>query len=161
MKKIFVFVCCLFLVACSGNNDSSKDQPNVQKQNVSTTPSQPAQSATQPAQFRQQQKSIFASIDPVEANQLIQKRKDLLVLDVRSPEELREGKIAGSKLVPFWEIAKGNYTVPAGQPVLLVCAVGGRSYAVGQYLSKSGYPEVYNLKSGISGWKQSGLPVEY
>lgn len=150
MKKIFVVLCCLFLSACSGNNDSSKAQPPVQQQNVSGTP-----------QGVQQNKNVFSSITPTQANQLIKSKKNLLILDVRSPEELKEGKIAGSTLVPFWQIAKGNYKVPANQPVLLVCAVGGRSYAVGQYLNKSGYPEVYNLKSGISGWKQSGLPVVY
>lgn len=150
MKKILVLISCLFLFACSGNNDSSKAQPPVQSQKVSGVP-----------QGNQQGKNIFSSLPPAQANQLIKSKKDLLIIDVRSPEELREGKIAGSELVPFWKIAKGEYKVPTGQPILLVCAVGGRSMAVAQYLSRSGYPEVYNLKSGISGWKKDGLPVVY
>ena len=87
--------------------------------------------------------------------------KDLLVVDVRNAQELREGYIADSSLVPFWKIAKGQTSLPSDRPLLLVCAVGGRSYAVGQFLNRKGYPEVYNLQGGISAWKKAGLPLQY
>ena len=47
------------------------------------------------------------------------------------------------------------------KPVLLICAVGGRSLALGQLMSKNGWNEVYNLKGGISAWKEAKLPVQY
>jgi rhodanese-related sulfurtransferase len=68
--------------------------------------------------------------------------------------------IPGSQLVPFGEIARGRMTLPTGRPLLLICAVGGRSYAVGQYFYRKGYPEVYNLQGGISAWKAAGLPLQ-
>jgi rhodanese-related sulfurtransferase len=92
---------------------------------------------------------------------MIAQRKGLLVIDVRGPEERKEGFIAGSQLVPFWEIAKGQKTLPFDRPLLLVCAVGGRSLAVGQYYSQKGHPEVYNLQGGIDNWKRAGLPLQY
>jgi rhodanese-related sulfurtransferase len=103
---------------------------------------------------------IFRSLSPQEAKALIETRKDLVLVDVRSPQELYEGSIPGSQLVPFNELAQGRMTLPTGKPLLLICAVGGRSYAVGQYFSGKGYGEIYNLSGGISAWKAAGLPLQ-
>ena len=103
---------------------------------------------------------IFRSISPQEARSLMASRKDLVLVDVRSPEELREGSIPGSQLIPMGELARGRMSVPEGKPLLLICAVGGRSYAVGQYFSHKGYKEIYNLSGGISAWKAAGLPLQ-
>jgi len=108
-----------------------------------------------------QQEPIFRSIPPKEAKALMESRKDLLLIDVRGPEEMREGYIAGSRLIPIAELARGRMSLPAGNPLLLICAVGGRSYAVGQYFSRKGYPEIYNLQGGISAWKEAGLPLKH
>lgn len=104
---------------------------------------------------------IFKSIPPTEAKQIIDQRKNLVLIDVRSPEELREGAIAGSKLVPMWAIFKNQLTLPHDAPVMLICAVGGRSYAAGQMMYRYGFKEVYNLSGGIDAWKKAGLPVVY
>ena len=104
---------------------------------------------------------VFLTVSPHEAKAMIAQRKNLLVIDVRGPEELKEGFIAGAQYVPFWDIAKGRKTLPSDHPLLLICAVGGRSYAVGQYLYQKGYPEVYNLQGGIDNWKRAGLPLQY
>lgn len=104
---------------------------------------------------------IFRSLAPQEAKALIDSRKDLVLVDVRSPEELYEGSIPGSLLMPFGELAKGAATLPAGKPLLLICAVGGRSYVVGRYFSGKGYGEIYNLDGGISAWKSAGLPLAH
>jgi len=106
------------------------------------------------------QTAIFRSLSPQEAKALIETRKDLALIDVRSPEELSAGAIPGSRLIPFGELAKGRMTLPAGKPLLLICAVGGRSYAVGRYFSGKGYGEIYNLSGGISAWKAAGLPLQ-
>lgn len=106
------------------------------------------------------QTSIFRSLSPQEAKALIETRKDLVLVDVRSPQELYEGSIPGSQLMPFTDLAQGRVTLPTGQPLLLICAVGGRSYAVGQYFSGKGYGEIYNLSGGISAWKAAGLPLQ-
>lgn len=102
---------------------------------------------------------IFRSLSPKEAKALIETRKDLAIIDVRAPEELVQGSIPGAKLIPFTELAKGRASLPGGQPLLLICAVGGRSYAVGRYFSGKGFQEIYNLEGGISAWKAAGLPL--
>jgi len=103
----------------------------------------------------------FTTITPLQAKQLIDTRKDLLLVDIRNPDELTEGAIEGSELIPLMDIVKGRREVPQDKPILLICAVGGRSLALGKLMSKYGWPEIYNLKGGISAWKESGLPVKY
>ena len=105
--------------------------------------------------------SLFKTITPGEAQQLIDNRKDLLLVDVRGTDELSEGYIEGSTLIPLWDILKGNQRPPKDKPILLICAVGGRSLALGKLMSKNGWPEIYNLKGGISAWKEAKLPVKY
>ncbi|HIJ78210.1 MAG: rhodanese-like domain-containing protein [Desulfobulbaceae bacterium] len=105
--------------------------------------------------------SVFRSVTPQEAQFMLGNRQDLLLIDVREPDELREGYIEGSRLIPMSDLAKGRASLPTGQPMLLVCAVGGRSYGIGQYYYRKGYPEIYNLSGGISAWKKAGLPLQY
>jgi len=109
----------------------------------------------------EQQKSLFKTVTPQEAKILIENRKDLLLVDVRGQDELSEGYIVGSTLIPLWDIIKGTKRPPQDKPILLICAVGGRSLALGQLMSKNGWDEVYNLKGGISAWKKAQLPLKY
>ena len=147
MKKIlFVLLLCLGLaVACSKGEKSGQ---------AVATPATPT--AGQQVAF-----SPMSSLTPDQALRLIGITPNLLIVDVRSPQELREGKIANSMLVPFWNIMKGNHSLPKDRPLLLVCAVGGRSYAAMQILSRQGYTRLYNLKGGMNAWKKAGKPVVY
>ena len=109
----------------------------------------------------EEQHTLFKTVSPQEAQSLIESRGDLLLIDVRGQEELSEGFIAGSTLMPLWDIIKGTQRPPKNKPILLICAVGGRSLALGQLMSRNGWNEVYNLKGGISAWKEAKLPVKY
>ena len=107
------------------------------------------------------QTTLFKTVTPHEAKTLIESRKDLLLVDVRGRDELSQGYIAGSTLIPLWDIIKGTKRPPQNKPILLICAVGGRSLALGKLVSKNGWDEVYNLKGGISAWKDAKLPLKY
>lgn len=102
---------------------------------------------------------VFSTIGPRETKELIETRGDLVRVDVRSPEEFRHGTLPGFRSIPFWEILKGNHDLPRDRPILLVCAVGGRSLAVGQLLSLKGYREVYNLEGGLEEWVRQRVPL--
>ena len=143
-----VLMLCIFTIGCSRNNQQQQTSQN-------TTTQLPPAASQQPAT------AGFQNIPPAEAQQLIDSRKDLMIVDVRSPQELKEGAIANSVLIPFWQILRGQYTLPKDKPLLLVCAVGGRSYAVGQVLQRRGYHELYSLSGGIDAWKKAGLPLKY
>jgi rhodanese-related sulfurtransferase len=101
----------------------------------------------------------FKTITPLEAKSLIETRNDLVLVDVRSPEEFQGGSLPGATLIPFWDFAKGRYNLPKDKPILLICAVGGRSLACGQLLASQGYTEVYNLKGGLDAWQEQRVPL--
>jgi rhodanese-related sulfurtransferase len=109
----------------------------------------------------EQHSPIFKTVSPQEAKSLIETRKELLLIDVRGQDELYEGYIEGSMLMPLWNIIKGTQRPPKDKPILLICAVGGRSLALGQLMSRNGWNEVYNLKGGISAWKKANQPLKY
>ncbi|MBU0908257.1 MAG: rhodanese-like domain-containing protein [Proteobacteria bacterium] len=135
----------LFIAGCSDDK--------MEVGQTSSTPEKPL--------FAQEPSSPFRSITVAEAKEMIEKRPDIVILDIRTPQELREGAIEGSTLVPFWAIMQNKLTLPKKTPIMLVCAVGGRSFAAGQMLVKYGYKEVYNVSGGLVAWKESGLPVKY
>lgn len=146
MKKKLVVIGVLFLAACSGNANQKDSQPK---------------DGGGQAQLSQAESTAYTSYSPVQTMELIKQKQDLVIIDVRSPEELKEGKIENSTLIPFFDIMRGNYTIPQDRPLLLICAVGGRSYAAMQILAQKGYKEIYNLQGGIAAWKQAQLPLVY
>jgi rhodanese-related sulfurtransferase len=146
---ISILLLCFLAVSCSRNDHKQKAQ--------NTNPTASAQQAATPKLAA----NVFQTLAPAQAKQLIDSRKNLFIVDVRSPQELKEGAIADSVLIPFWQILRGQQTLPKDKPLLLVCGVGGRSYAIGQVLHRKGYPEIYSLSGGIKAWKKAGLPLKY
>lgn len=100
------------------------------------------------------------SILPEDAMKLIASRKNLLVVDVRSPFEFKQGAIENSQNIPFIDILEGRHSLPKDAPILLVCSIGGRSFAAAQILLEKKYREVYNLDGGLDPLKGEGLLVK-
>jgi rhodanese-related sulfurtransferase len=117
-------------------------------------PSEQTEASPQPA-------TGVRTVSPREAAAILEQRRDMLILDVRTANELNEGSIERSMLTPFWSLVGGSMRIPQDRPLMLVCAVGGRSYAAGQLLVRNGFQEVYNLRGGVVAWKHAGLPVKY
>lgn len=67
-----------------------------------------------------------------------------LIVDVRTPEEFKEGHIEGSLNIPLDEIEKAMLWLQKDVPVVLVCASGNRSGAAVKILKSNGYEKVYN-----------------
>jgi len=95
-----------------------------------------------------------------EAKSLMEKNGKVFLLDVRTPDERRQGYIVGSVLIPVDAMEKRIGEVPKNRPVLVYCAVGSRSRAVAQALARQGYAEVYNMKDGIYGWYRNGFAIQ-
>ncbi len=105
-------------------------------------------------------KAVFRSISAGEAAEMIKSRQDLQIIDVRTPQERKQSRIADASLVPVGDILRGVFSSDPNQPLILVCAVGGRSYVAGKVLIARGYREIYNLDGGIESWRRAGLPLE-
>lgn len=145
--KAAVVVCMIMVMAWGGLLSAQEVKPGAAAVNQQAAQSAPAG------------EKILKSISPVEALQMQQSRSDLIFLDVRTPQERSYGAIPGTRLVSIYDLMKGAIPLPKDKPILLVCAVGGRSYVAAQVMSKQGFQEVYNLSGGISAWVKAGLPL--
>ena len=100
-------------------------------------------------------------LDTLEAVQKIN-HQDALVIDVREPAEVAQGKIARAKSIPLGELRNriGELEKHKTKPIIMVCRSGSRSAGACGILSKQGFTEVYNLAGGMIAWQQSNLPTE-
>lgn len=146
MYKILPFILVLLLISSC----SSEDQPKPEPTTKAVT------------QVQVSPKAPFQSIQPTEAMALIGDKPDLLIVDVRTSSEIRQyGAVPNSIHKDLGTIARNGLPYPKDQPLLIICAVGGRSYAVGKFLVKRGHTEIYNLSGGLDRWSQQGLPIVF
>lgn len=124
------------------------------KQAPPSIPSSPAVAASVKAAIEPK------NVTPGEAEKLIQSRKDLVVLDVRTADEFGNGHIKGAKNVSFLDDDfEQKLKEVDGKPVLVHCASGGRSAkAVKQMLGKE-FPELYHMNGGMKAWTDAGKEV--
>ncbi|MCB0483561.1 MAG: rhodanese-like domain-containing protein [Flavobacteriales bacterium] len=85
-----------------------------------------------------------------------------IILDVRTPSEVRDGHIAGMTAIDITapDFMDRIARLDRQKPVYVYCAVGGRSANAAQKLKDLGFKEVYNLDGGIRAWIQNKLPLE-
>jgi rhodanese-related sulfurtransferase len=86
-----------------------------------------------------------------------------VLLDVRTIAEYNAGHLANSKNVDFYlkDVLNAQLNkMDKNIPVLVYCAVGGRSNNTRQLLADKGFKEVYELKPGFNGWSAAGKSVE-
>lgn len=102
--------------------------------------------------------AVARNLTSQEAFEMVGKRADLYLLDVRTLGEYRQARLEGAQLIPIDQFAQRFAEVPKNRPILVYCAVGSRSAQVVNYLARQGYPEIYNLDGGIYSWAQKGYP---
>ena len=85
-----------------------------------------------------------------------------IVIDVRTPEEYKDGHIEGSLNIPLDEIGKEMSWLIKDVPVVLVCASGSRSAVAEKILKANGFEKVYNGGSwdGLGNIKVGACPVK-
>ncbi len=86
---------------------------------------------------------------------------DLVILDVRTPEEFAEGHIDGAVMIDFYrpdfadELAKLDPDVP----YVLYCRSGNRSGQTAALMNELGFRQVDDVDGGVLAWQDAGLPL--
>ena len=94
-------------------------------------------------------------IKPEELRRYIQdhNEKDFLLVDVRQPDEYKEGHIPGARLLPLPELVGKMETLPSGLDLVFYCRSGARSMAASLMVEEEfGTTGIYNLNGGILSW---------
>ncbi|HEX3015742.1 MAG TPA: rhodanese-like domain-containing protein [Desulfobacteria bacterium] len=94
----------------------------------------------------------WADINQSELYDLLKTKQDLKVVDVRTPEEFKRGHISQALLRPLSELEMWAGEFKPSEPLILVCASGGRSEVAARSLAQKGYSSLYSLKGGMSRW---------
>lgn len=86
---------------------------------------------------------------------------DLVIVDIRTPEEFRNGHLPGAVNMDFFgpRFDVQLSTLPQGAPVLLYCRTGNRSSQALDRFKKTAAGTVYHLTEGISAWVKAGHAV--
>lgn len=83
---------------------------------------------------------------------------DAHLLDVRELDEWRAGHAPDALHIPLSELQHRVGEVPQGQPVYVICRVGGRSAHATAWLNHVGW-EAVNVDGGMQSWAASGRPM--
>ncbi len=99
------------------------------------------------------------NVDAGDAVKLI--NNDGVVIDIRSNEAFGRGHIVNARNIPADELSAKLEQLQSlkGRPVIAVCDSGMTSSRAVNTLRGAGFESVYNLKGGMNGWTQAGLPV--
>jgi rhodanese-related sulfurtransferase len=117
-------------------------------------------------------RSTVPEVAPAEACRALDGAQPVLVLDVREPDEYREGHLPEALNIPrgLLEI-RADPASPAAESalcaarsarILVYCTKGpsARSLFAAQTLASMGYDGVEVLAGGLNAWAETGLPVE-
>ena len=100
-------------------------------------------------------------LPPIEfKKQLDNNYEKAVILDVRTPEEYRDGHLHNAVNMD-WDgndFTKQIQTLDKNAPVFVYCYAGGRSSSAAKELRKQGFKNVYDLKGGFEAWREAGLP---
>jgi len=98
---------------------------------------------------------------PAEVKKRIDAGEPFVLIDVRDPDEYRDGSIDGAANISrgFLEFRIGAAAAGQTTPIVLYCQTGLRSVLAAKALHDLGYTNVVNLQGGFQRWAQSGLAV--
>jgi rhodanese-related sulfurtransferase len=86
---------------------------------------------------------------------------DVIILDVRTPEEFASGHIEGALNIDFngGDFANEITRLNPSENYAIYCRSGSRSGQAASIMHKAGFHEVSNLNGGVIDWTNAGLPL--
>ncbi len=92
---------------------------------------------------------------PTAKNKLAQS-SEIVLLDVRTPEEIALGKIGEAMEMDFTspDFKEKVAALDKNKEYVVYCAAGGRSARAVNIMKELGFEKAYNLKGGYAGWTE-------
>jgi len=91
-------------------------------------------------------------IEPGELQEWRERGKQLVLLDVREPEEWAINHIDGAKLIPLGTLPERVHELDTADEIVVYCHFGQRSLQACQFLHRMGFRKLRNLAGGIDAW---------
>ncbi len=101
-------------------------------------------------------------LEPAAVQSLIESQPRLQVIDCRTEDEYRHGRLPGAYHLNYFhpEDARQRLeTLDRARPSLVYCALGGRSREIARVMHELGFQDITLLEGGLAAWLAAGLPV--
>ena len=136
------------LTACGGDDDAG------------TTPVAATQDETASETVSDAATPAYGLVSPEQAAELATD-PNIMVIDVRTPEEYAEGHIEGATLVDFSapDFADRVAELDPDQDYLVYCRSGNRSGQAVAVMSGLGFERIYDMDGGTVAYTAAGLPL--
>jgi rhodanese-related sulfurtransferase len=95
---------------------------------------------------------LLKSVTSTELQASRQASEDLMLLDVRSPDENNAGRIPGSTLIPLGAVRARAAEVPQDKRVIAYCKTSLRAWEAARILEGQGHHNVEILEGGFVAW---------
>jgi phage shock protein E len=107
------------------------------------------------------QEGVYKDLSVKEFQKAIADNPNAVVLDLRTPDEVKAGKIKGAIQIDYFKKDFESHiaSLDKSKTYLIYCAAGGRSEETKELMQKNHFKTVYNLPEGFNGWKKAGMPV--
>ena len=99
---------------------------------------------------------MYRNIDPAALRNLLDESKPPVLLDVRNPDEVARGQLAGARHIPLAELPRRYAELAPEEPLVVYCHSGVRSASACGFLAGRGFAQLYHLEGGVLAWLRAG-----
>lgn len=105
---------------------------------------------------------VIETVSPERASEIIDGGDGVVVLDIRTPEEFAEARLAGAVNIDFYadDFQDRLAELDKGTDYVLYCRTGNRTSTAREMMRDLGFSSVHEVDGGIVNWYESGLPIE-
>lgn len=96
----------------------------------------------------------FKEATPREIKRRLDVGEDLVLIDVREPEEVQLASIEQAEVYPMSQASGWIDSLPKDRELVIMCHHGGRSAQVAMALARRGHSNLTNMTGGIDAWSQ-------
>jgi len=104
--------------------------------------------------------AAFKEIDSTTLQALLSSSRAILLVDVRSDDEVARGIIHDAVHIPLHLLPLQAQNLEGDIPLIFYCHSGIRSAQACSYMAQLGRKNLFNLRGGVLGWGAAGLVLE-
>lgn len=91
-------------------------------------------------------------IEPEHLASKLEQSGEVVIIDVREPQEFEHSHIANARHIPLGILADNISDISPDTEVVVYCRSGGRGWKAANILRNAGVGKTQNLKGGLTAW---------
>jgi rhodanese-related sulfurtransferase len=114
------------------------------------------------ASFSSCAQSSSTELTTEEFKKLMDEQSDVVILDVRTADEIKSGTIGKPVVIDYFakDFENSIKALDKQKTYLVYCASGFRSGETVNIMIKNGFKKAFNLRGGFHEWKKKKLPIQ-